>query len=91
MKAAQNYNKHGISFEEAKAAFSDPDHIEMLDIREDYGEERYIRIAMARGKVLFVVYTERDGRIRLISARKADKGEQNEYYRRKTMGWQNIE
>ena len=90
-KAARNYSKHGISFEESKAVFHDPDHIEVLDTRGDYGEERYIRIAMAGSKVLFVVYTERDGRIRLISARRADKDEQNEYYRQKATGWQNIE
>jgi len=90
-KAASNRAKHGISFEEAKGIFRDPDPIDLLDTRADYGEERYIRIAMTEGKVLFVVYTERDGRIRLISARKAEKDEQDRYYRQKATGWEGIE
>jgi uncharacterized DUF497 family protein len=79
-KAAENDAKHGVSFETARAVFRDPFAVERLDDREDYGEDRFILIGMADGVVLTVVYTERDGRIRLISARRAIKNEQDDYF-----------
>jgi uncharacterized DUF497 family protein len=80
-KAADNLAKHGIAFELAIKAFKDPFGIEYLDERQDYGEERLILIAMAEGSLLFVAYTEREDRVRLISARRATKYEHDEYYR----------
>lgn len=62
--------------------FKDPFAIERLDDRQDYGEERFVLIGMAEGKVLlFVAYTERGERIRLISARRATQYEQEDYFR----------
>ena len=63
-KAADNYAKHGMSFEFAKLAFEDLFAVERVDDRYDYGEERFILIGMARDVVLVVVYVEREGRIR---------------------------
>lgn len=51
-----------------------------MDDREDYGEERFILIGMAEGMLLFVVYTERGDRTRLISARQATRHEQDDYF-----------
>lgn len=79
-KAADNLRKHGVSFEFAAKAFSDLFGIEWIDDREDYGEERTILLGMADGTILVVVYTERESRIRLISARRATKNEQDIYY-----------
>ena len=79
-KAASNIEKHGVSFEEARAVFRDPFAIELLDDRMDYGEERYFLFGMANGSVLVVVYTERQSRNRIISARKAEPNEQKFYY-----------
>jgi uncharacterized protein len=79
-KAAANYANHGIGFELANGVFRDPFAIERLDDREDYGEERFILIGGVEQLVLCVTYTERQGRIRLISARRATKREQNEYF-----------
>jgi uncharacterized protein len=69
-----------VSFETAKEVFRDPFAIERLDDREDYGEERFILMGTAESAVLTVIYTERDGRIRLISARRATKHEQDDYF-----------
>ena len=45
-------------------------------------EERFVIIGMAEGEVfLFVAYTERDERIRIISARRATRHEQDHYFR----------
>jgi uncharacterized DUF497 family protein len=79
-KAADNYAKHGVSFELATTVFKDPFAIERLDDREDYGEDRFILIGTMEGVVFTVVYTERNGRIRIISARRATKHEQDDYF-----------
>ncbi len=80
-KADDNLRKHGVSFEFAATAFRDPFGIEWIDEREAYGEVRTILLGMADGTVLVVVYTERESRIRLISARRATRYEQDRYYR----------
>jgi len=64
----------------ATEVFKDPFAIERLDDREDYGEERFILIGSAAGSILTVIYTERNGRIRIISARQATKREQDDYF-----------
>jgi uncharacterized DUF497 family protein len=65
----------------AKTVFKDPFAIERLDDRENYGEERFVIIGVAEGKVLlFVAYTEREERIRIISARRATQHEQDHYF-----------
>lgn len=48
------------------------------------GEVRLIVTGTANGVVLTVVYTERDGHTRIISARRATKHEQQEYYQSQT-------
>jgi uncharacterized protein len=81
-KAEANFFAHGVSFDLAKTVFNDPFAIERLDDREDYGEERFVMIGMAEGNVLlFVAYTEREERIRIISARRTTQNEQEDYFR----------
>jgi uncharacterized protein len=73
---------HGVSFELAKTLFGDPFAIERLDDREDYGEERFVMIGIGEGNILlFVAYTEREERIRVISTRRATQYEQDDYFR----------
>lgn len=78
-KATKNSRKHGVSFELAAKAFCDPFGVEWIDDREDYSEVCTILLGMADGSVLTVVYTERGSRIRLISARRATRYEQDRY------------
>jgi uncharacterized DUF497 family protein len=85
-KARENLRKHGVSFEQATQAFRDTLGIEWIDESEDYGEERAILLAMAGDRLLVVVHSERSNegevrRIRLISARRATKDEEDYYYR----------
>jgi len=81
-KAEANLQTHGVSFDLAKTVFKDPIAIERLDDRKDYAEERFVIIGMAEGHVLlFVAYTEREDRIRIISARRVTQHEQDDYYR----------
>lgn len=81
-KARANRKRHGVSFESATCAFRDPFAIELLDDRENYGEQRLITIGMVEGSVLlFVAFTERQDHIRIISASTATKYEEEEYFR----------
>ena len=79
-KAASNYAKHGVRFEAAREVFKDPFATEELDDREIYGEERFILIGMADGRLLVVVYTMRGETIRIISARGAEPYERRQYH-----------
>ena len=81
-KAAANLAKHRISFAAAARALEDdPRKIEILDDRFDYNEERIQSLCMDRGKVLFVVAITPDENVcRIISARKATRHEQEQYF-----------
>jgi uncharacterized DUF497 family protein len=81
-KASENYAKHGVSFETARAVFKDAFAVEELDDREEYGEERFTIVGMVADALLFVAYTLRGTRIRLISA--ATRHEQDDYYQQNT-------
>jgi len=81
-KARSNLAKHKVSFEAARLVFDDVFALERLDA--EYTEVRYIITGMAKGVILTVVYTERDGLTHIISARKATKHEQRDYYRSQT-------
>ncbi len=80
-KAAANFRKHGVSFEQAAYVFLDPFAVEWIDKSAAYGEERVILLGMSGGRILSVVYTERGERLRIISARRATKYEKDNYYR----------
>lgn len=80
-KAAQNAASHGVSFDEAKRVFRDPNALDYADDREDYGEDRSVCIGNIDGELFYVAYTERGTNIRIISARRAGKQECDEYYR----------
>ena len=78
-KAEINIKKHGIYFEDAARIFLDENRIEDYDeLHSDY-EER-IKVIGKVDEILFVIYTERGEKYRLISARYANKKEVNDYY-----------
>jgi uncharacterized DUF497 family protein len=80
-KNRMNQRNHGISFEVAQYIFADAERIERLDESEGNtsGEVRYQTLGNVNG-VLFVVYTERGEKARLISARRAKKAERRSYH-----------
>ena len=80
-KAALNLRKHGVDFADAIAALEDANRVEEIDTRFEYGEERLHIIGMAHGKFLFVTVTARSqDTVRIISARRATRHEQDRYY-----------
>jgi len=87
-----NVRCHGVYFEDAVSIFDDPIRIERRDIDEDVHEERWQTMGMA-DKVLFVVYTERGDRTRIISARIAEPFERSIYHGNSDTypyGWEKV-
>lgn len=81
-KASSNQRKHGVSFDEAQSAFLDENARLMTDPEHSGDEERYVLLGLSTRLRLLVVchcYRKQDGVIRIISARRADKSERNQY------------
>jgi uncharacterized protein len=84
-KALKNYEKHGISFEEASTVFGDSRGLEWPDLEHSANEVRIKRVgASSEGRVLIVVYTQQrlnDGKetTRIISSRPANRQERQAY------------
>ena len=80
VKAAANVRKHRVSFDEAKTVFGDPLSLTNADPDHSTDEERFVDIGMStQGRVLGVVYTEREQTIRLVSCRLATRRERRIY------------
>ncbi len=78
-KRITNIRKHGIDLIDASAVF-DGDILTIEDNRYNYGEQRFVTLGLLQGRVIAVVHTEREDCIRIISARKATKYEQQVYF-----------
>jgi uncharacterized protein len=80
-KAARNVAKHKITFDMARDVFSDPYFIDWQDERfDDFGEDRFAAVGMVEGRLLYVAFTLRGKRIRIISARRAEGFERRKYH-----------
>jgi hypothetical protein len=82
-KNRANRRKHGVSFEEAQTVFLDENAIRFFDPDHSEDEDRFLMLGMSwKLRVLVVCHCFRasDSVIRIISARKADKNEANEYW-----------
>ena len=79
-KARENLKKHKVGFDEGKTIFNDPFLLTFPDIDTSDAEERYVNIGLSiRDRVLVLIHTERQGRIRIISCRKASARERRHY------------
>ena len=79
-KAIVNLSKHSVSFDEAKTVFQDPFYIVFDDPDHSFEEDRCVTIGQStQNRLLFISYTERENRVRLISARKATPSERELY------------
>ncbi len=81
-KNAANIAKHGFDFADAEAVFKGK-VLAWLDLREDYGEDRWQGFGLLKGKVVALVWTIRppNNRVRIISFRKAGQHERETYAR----------
>ena len=76
-----NLKKHGITFEEATTVFGDPRAITIeSEVRTE--EIRFVTIGVSGTGTLIIVevHTDRNDRIRIISARPASRAERQQYF-----------
>ena len=78
-KNRRNKKKHDVKFVDAARVLDVP-RVTRVDSRRDYNEVRYKTTGIVDGVMLTVIYTERSGRFRLISARCASRGERRDYH-----------
>ncbi len=79
-KEKSNVRKHGISFNEGESVFYDSYSLTIPDPDHSDEEQRFIDIGTSnKNRILVVVYTEREDRIRIISVRKATNAERKKY------------
>lgn len=92
VKAASNFKKHGVSFEEAQTVFYDEFAVQFFDEDHAETEDRFLMLGMSiNANLLMICHCEKDEEkdegkgkehtIRLISARKATKNESKFYLR----------
>ena len=80
-KNRANEKKHNVNFDDAIRAWYDPDRLDFFDAEHSSDEVRWIFLGAIAGAVLFVVETDPDEEtVRIISARRASKPEQEIYY-----------
>ncbi len=78
-KAATNLRKHGVAFADAEGVLEDPLAITIEDPDAE-GEQRFSTMGMgSAGELLVVIWMERKGDCRLISARRATRKERRDY------------
>jgi hypothetical protein len=79
-KAAANFKKHGVTFEDAASVFFDPLATTFPDPDHSLDEIRELTVGYTmEGELVFVSHCEREERIRIISARRATLAEQRQY------------
>ena len=84
-KAAANQVAHGVSFVDARRAFADAFAVSREDSRQNYGELRYVLLAMIDNRLLAIAYALREDRFRIISARLAEPREKRRYHEQNTI------
>ena len=79
-KAHKNLVKHGISFDEAATVFGDPLAVTINDPDHSQEERRLLTTGLSQHKRLIIVaHTDREGRVRIFSAREVTPAERNQY------------
>ncbi len=86
-KNEANKKKNGVSFEEDKTVFYDENAIRYFDPDHSDDEDRFLMLGLGQKLRILIVchsFREADSVIRIISARKATKGEEENYWRERT-------
>ena len=79
-KAELNFKKHGVGFDEAATVFDDLFNIDFYDPKHSASEHRLLMVGESNKlRLLIVSYTERDDKIRIISARELTAQERRNY------------
>jgi uncharacterized DUF497 family protein len=78
-KRRSTLRERGLDFADAARVFAGP-HFENIDDRFDYGEDRYVTVGLLDKMVIVMVWTPRDDGRRIISMRKANAKETENFY-----------
>lgn len=78
VKRARTLSERGLDFADAGEIFSGA-HFNLADDRKDYGEARILTFGVLKGRLVAMVWTERDGARRIISMRHANDREKSRY------------
>jgi uncharacterized DUF497 family protein len=79
-KAASNLKKHDVSFDEAETVWNDYFYVDLFDDEHSIEENRFLIIGESKEKRLLIIsYTERENRVRIISARELTVKERKDY------------
>jgi hypothetical protein len=85
-KEAENIRKHGVGFDDARAALCDPLRVSWFDDSHSAKELRFVTLGCdLKGRVLVVVTSEGEPSPRIISARRATKRERHAYEERRPL------
>jgi len=79
-KRSINLKRHGIDLADCERVFDFP-MLTREDDRENYGEQRLCSLGLLHGRVVFLVWTERQDGPRAISCRYGDKDETRQYFK----------
>ena len=79
-KRAINLQRHQVDLADCESVLDEP-MLTREDASENYGEQRLVSLALLNGKVVVLVWTDRDDGTRLISCREAEKYEKQAYFR----------
>ena len=74
-KRQATLKRRGVDFAQAEHVFTGPTFT-FEDVRQDYGEQRWVTLGLLHEKVVVIVHSETETNIRIISMREADKNEQ---------------
>lgn len=79
-KRKKNQRKHAIDLAECEPVFDEP-MLTREDTRQEYGEQRLVSVGLLKGRIVVLVWTDREEGPRLISCREAEPHEQEAYFR----------
>lgn len=78
-KDGANRDRHGVPLAFGARVFEDADHLLIPTFREEDGEDRYKVMGMVDGKLWTAVHVRRDDKVRFISVRRSNNGEEKQY------------
>jgi uncharacterized DUF497 family protein len=78
-KSERCLRERGFLFSDVVQAFADPGRRSEIDDRREYGETRYRLYGRVAGRLFVIIYTMRNGIVRIISARRANARERGRY------------
>jgi uncharacterized protein len=78
-KRKSNLKKHGLDFKDAYLVYESPNKCTYDASREDEFRLMDVALAVVKGRILTLVYTEQDDKVRVISFRNASRTERKQY------------